>query len=86
MDCPGAWHNRRYRESQSLFVVRLSGFPLIRNKEFLRINLISAKSRRSVPAAGRRGFRSSKKVDQSGEQSHFRSFLEKNLQLKIPVQ
>jgi hypothetical protein len=30
-------------------------------------------------------FKSRKKVNRSGEQAHFRLFLEKNLQLKIPV-
>jgi len=61
----------------------LSGFPLI--KKFLRINVIWVEVADPSRPLEDTDFRSSKKVDRSGEQAHFRSFLEKNLEPKIPV-
>jgi len=61
----------------------LAGSPLV--KKFLRINVISvevADPSRPLEDADSEAART---WDRSGEEAHFRSFLEKNLQLKIPV-
>jgi len=82
---PGAWHKHRYTTNNHFLWSDLSGFPLIKNKEFLRINVISAIRCRFVSELEDADSEVARKWTEAGNKLTFGCSSKKNLQLKIPV-